>query len=355
VELTSDSNSFGFRKYRSAKMAIGVLRELLKTLDKDYIESSSFRQFEQGVPTILHEDKWILNADIEGFLDNINHKYLLENLCLPPSGIQLVKNLLNCGIIDKQIFTISEQGISQGGILSLVLANFTLNGLENVVYQSLHPLTKSKARPIQIKGTNVAYPSYLDIVRYADDFVILCRNKFILNSLVIPEVNKFLQKRGLRLSSKKTKLFRLKDGVKLKFLGYNFHYENKWKVKNKFMYNNYVGSRAIALYPDKSKVNDLIKKLKNNFKKSSNLDAYNLIAKLNPCLPGWGSYFNLGNCARYRTVIKNLVYKMCWKWAHKKHKRRGKKNCRILLFNKTKKKLSDSKNTEYSETKISKN
>jgi group II intron reverse transcriptase/maturase len=355
VELTSDFNSFGFRKYRSAKMAIGVLRELLKTLDKDYIESSSFRQIEQGVPIILHEDKWILDADIEGFFDNINHKYLLENLYLPPSGIQLVKNLLNCGIIDKQIFTISEQGVPQGGILSPVLANFTLNGLENVVYQSLHPLTKSKTRRIQIKGTNVAYPSYLDIVRYADDFVILCRNKFIFNSLVIPEVKKFLQKRGLRLSSKKTKLFRLKDGVKLKFLGYNFHYENKWKVKNKFMYSNHVGSRAIALYPDKSKVNDLIKKLKNIFKKSSNLDAYNLIAKLNPCLRGWGSYFNLGNCARYRSVIKNLVYKMCWKWAHKKHKRWGKKKIAEFYFlTKQKKKLSDSKNTEYSETKTHK-
>jgi hypothetical protein len=104
--------------------------------------------------------------------------------------------------------------------------------------------------------------------------------------LVIPEINKFLQERGLRLSPAKTKIFRLKDRIKLKFLGYNFHYENKWRVKNKFMYSNHVGSRAIALYPDKSKVNGLIKTLKQIFKKSSNLDAYNLIAKLNPCLRG---------------------------------------------------------------------
>ena len=284
VERTSDSNSFGFRKYRSAKMAIGVLRELLKTLDKDYVRTSSFKQLEQGVPIILHEDKWILDADIEGFFDNINHEYLLNNLFLPFLGIYLVKRLLTCGVIDKHIFTISESGVPQGGILSPVLANFTLNGLQNVVYKAIHPLTKSKARRIQLPGTDVAYPSYLEIVRYADDFVVLCRNKFILNSLVIPEINKFLLERGLRLSPAKTKIFRLKDGTKLKFLGYNFHYENKWRVKNKFMYSNHVGSRAIALYPDKSKVNDLIRKLKQIFKKSSNLDAYNLIAKLNPCL-----------------------------------------------------------------------
>jgi RNA-directed DNA polymerase len=332
VELTSDFNSFGFRKHKSAKMAIGVLREHLKTLDKDYVKTSSFRQSEQGVPLILHEDKWILDADIDGFFDSINHKYLLNNLFLPSSGIQLVKNLLTCGIIEKQIFIISDKGVPQGGVLSPVLANFTLNGLENVVYNSLHPLTKSKSRWIQIKGINVAYPSYLDIVRYADNFVIFCRNKFILESLVMPEITKFFKNRGLQLSPVKTKLFCLKDGVKLKFLGYNFHYENKWKVKTKFMYTNHVGSRAIALYPEKAKVNNLIKKLKHIFTKSSNLDAYNLIAKLNPCLRGWSFYFNLGNCARYRSIIKNLVYKMIWKWAYKKHKKWGKKKIAEFYF-----------------------
>lgn len=287
VELTSDFNSFGFRKYRSAKMAIGTLRELLKTLDKNYMTKSSFRQIEKRVPLILHEDKWIFDADIKGFFENIHHEYLLNNLFLSSCGIQLVKYLLASGILEGQIFTISNEGVPQGGILPPVLANFTLNGLEKV-----------------------AYPSYLDIVRYADDFVILCRNKLILKSLVIPNVNKFLKERGLRLSSEKTKLFRLKDALKLKFLGYNFHYENKWKVKNKFMYSNHANSRAIALYPEKSKVNNLINKLKHIFAKSSNLDAYNLIAKLNSILRGWSSYFNLGNCAHYRSIIKNLVYKM---------------------------------------------
>ena len=357
VELTSDFNSFGFRKHRNAKMAIGILRELLKTLNKDYINKSSFRQNEKGVPLILHEDKWILDADIEGFFDSINHEYLLNNLYLPSCGILLVKKLLTSGIIEGQIFTLSYDGVPQGGILSPVLANFTLNGLENVVYQSLHSLTKSKSRRIQIKGTNVTYPSYLDIVRYADDFVILCRNKFILESLVIPEVNKFLKERGLCLSSEKTKLFRLKDGIKLKFLGYNFHYEDKWKIKNKFMYSNHVNSRAIVLYPEKSKVNDLIKDLKHIFAKSSNLDAYNLIAQLNSRFRGWSFYFNLGNCAHYRNIIKNLVYKMVWKWAHKKHRRWGKKKIAEFYFltkqsrtkiHKKKEKFQKTKNLKWS-------
>lgn len=117
------------------------------------------------------------------------------------------------------------------------------------------------------------------------------------------------------------------------------------------MYSNHVGSRAIALYPDKSKVNDLIRKLKKIFQKSSNLDAYNLIAKLNSCLRGWGSYFNLGNCARYRSLIKNLVYKMCWEWANRKHKTWGKNKIAEFYFlikqkNKNKK-TSESKNSKH--------
>lgn len=115
-------------------------------------------------------------------------------------------------------------------------------------------------------------------------------------------------------------------------MGYNFHYENKWKAKNKFMYSNHINFRAIALYPEKSKVNNLIKNLKNIFARYSNLDAYNLIAKLNPRLRDWSSYFNLGNCAHYRNIVKNVVYKMCWSWAHKKHKRWGKKKIAEFYF-----------------------
>ena len=175
----------------------------------------------------MHEYKWILDADVEGFFDNINHEYLLNNLFLPFSGIYLVKRLLSCGVVDKHIFSTSESGVPQGGILSPVLANFTLNGLQDVVYKAIHSLTKSKARRIPLP---------------------------------------------------KTKIFRLKDEIKLKFLGYN------------------------------------------------------LIAKINSYLRGWGYYFNLGNCAKYRSLTKNLVYKMCRKWVHKRHKRWGKRKLQDFIF-----------------------
>lgn len=258
VELTSDFNSFGFRKYRNAKIAIGVLRGLLKTMNKNYIKIPSQKQREKNVSSILHEDKWILDADIENFFSNIHNKYLLNNLFLPSVGEFLVKSVLYSGIIDKLIFINSIDNILQGGVFSTILINFSLNGLEKVVYKSIHYLIKSKSRCIVVKGQNASYFFYLDIVRYADNFVVLCRNKYILETLVLPNLRLFLKERGLQLSQKKIKLFRLKDGIKLKFLGYIFHYENKWKIKNKIMYSNYSGSKHIALYPDKFYVNIII-------------------------------------------------------------------------------------------------
>lgn len=332
VEFTSDSNSFGFRKYKSAKMAIGVLKELLKTLDKNYIKPSFFVQSPQEVPTIPHEDKWILDENIRGFFENTNLRYLFDNLFLPVLGIFLVKNLLAANVTNKHVSVVSKNKTQQTRILLPTLINFTLNGLQNIVYQAIHLSTKSKSKQIKSLGTNIVYFSDLNIVRYLDNFVVLSRSKFVLKSLIIPKINKFLQERGLRLSSKEIKLFRLKDKVKLKFLGYIFHYEDKWKLKNKFTYTSHVKSRAIALYPNKSGLNNLIKKFKQTFKKSSNLDGYNLIKKLNPCLQAWGSYFNLENCARYRSLFKNLVYKMCWKWAQKKHKKWGKKKIAEFYF-----------------------
>jgi RNA-directed DNA polymerase len=134
---------------------------------------------------------------MEGFFDNINYEYLFKNLFLPSVVIDLVKSLLRCGMLYKHIFIILNSGVSHGGILFLVIVNFTLNGIEDVVYKVIYFFTKLKARRIQILCTDVVYPFYLEIVRYADDFLVLCRSKFILKSLIIPEINKFLHKRGL--------------------------------------------------------------------------------------------------------------------------------------------------------------
>ena len=88
-------------------------------------------------------------------------------------------------------------------------------------------------------------------------------------------------------------------------------------------YNEKTGLGGIALYPNKLKVIKFINKIKFIVKKSNNFNAYNLIAKLNPILRGWSNYFNLANSSFYWNTVRNAMYRLAWKWAHRKHKRWG--------------------------------
>ena len=215
------------------------------------------------------------------------------------------------------------------GIISSTLANFTLNGLEKAINDSLTPLTRSKEKQIVIKlkdGSKTRIVSGLTYIRYADDFVVLARNNYIIKDLVKPTINNFLQERGLTLSSEKTKIFSILDlNAELNFLGYTFKYQMKWRINKRMFFENHSSSRGIALYPNKNKVLSFIKKIKSIFQSSHNSSAYSLIAKLNFVIRRWSNYFNLRNSSRYRDIARNAIYHLVWKWAYNKYKRWGKK------------------------------
>nr|YP_008475173.1 hypothetical protein [Candida labiduridarum]AGS44482.1 hypothetical protein [Candida labiduridarum] len=329
VEMTGEKHSYGFRPNRSTKNAIAYLRAQLKTMDTKLRSNISDANLNNNIVKQMCEDKWILDADIKGFFDNINNNWLIDNLFLNNKLKYIIKSWLNSGVIDNSVFHKTESGTPQGGIISPTLANFTLNGLEDVINKALYPITKSKEQRIVIKlpdNTKTRIPYGLAYVRYADDFVVIARSKYIIDNLVLPAIKAFLLERGLSLNYDKTKLFRLKDNSKqLDFLGYTFKYQDKWRHDKHVFYTNHAGARGIALYPNKLKVLAYIDKIRRIFYKSQNWDAYNLIAKLNPIIRGWSNYYNMGNSSRYRSLVRNAIYNLVWKWAHRKHRRWGKK------------------------------
>lgn len=145
--------------------------------------------------------------------------------------LKFVKAWLESGSLDKGEFTESEEGTPQGGVISPILANFTLNGLEIAIMDSIKPLTKSKERRLVVTlpdGTKTRFASALAYARYADDFVVLARSSYLIEKFVQPAIVDFLATRGLSLSKEKTKVFRLVDqGAQLDFLGYTFKYQPK--------------------------------------------------------------------------------------------------------------------------------
>lgn len=351
VEITSDEHSYGFRPYRSAKHAVAYLRSQLKTLDMNkIIRNTSSSNVDNEMYALLPERKVILDADIKGLFDNISHDWLLTNLFLSPKLLPIIKEWLTSGAMDKQIYQETTTGTPQGGIISPTLANFTLNGLEKEVMASINPLTKNKEKRITVTlkdGTKTRIATSISYVRYADDFVILARSKHIINNYVQPKVNEFLLERGLSLSKEKTKIFRLTDkNTQLDYLGYTLKYQDKWRINKHVFYSHHAGSRGIALYPNKNKVIKFIDRLKEKFKESQNLDAYNLIATLNPMIRGWSNYYNMGNSSHYRDTVRNALYHLVWKWASHKHKRWGKRAIANTYFL-AKQTVANRKNPEY--------
>jgi hypothetical protein len=119
--------------------------------------------------------------------------------------------------------------------------------------------------------------------------------------------------------------------MELNFLGYTIKYRDNWSKKFSF-FKDRIGQPGIALYPQKDKVKNIINKLRLVFKKNLNLSAYELIAKLNPIIRAWSSYFNMGESYAYRGYVRYALYKLIWNWAYKKHPRWGKRKIAKFYF-----------------------
>jgi len=358
VELTSDENSYGFRPNRDCKMAIGALRADLITRDMEKVRKSRLRldlindslstveipEPSNKIYTKAPEDKIILDANIKGFFDNINHKWIMDNVFLHKDLKLFLFSWLKAKILDKGKILDPITGTPQGGIISPTLANMTLNGLEEVVLKSIWPITKSKDQTTWTKtkdGKILRFVLGVKYYRYADDFVVLARSKYIMNNYIKPAIEKFLQERGLWLSTQKTRTFKLRDpGVQLDFLGYTFKYSHKWSAKRS-MSKNYIGKRAIILYPNRNKLRNVIRRIKRVFKSSQNLSAAELINELNPIIGGWARYFNMENSSRYRVYFQNALYVLCWRWVRNKHPFASKGTLAHMYFLRCKNKKSD--------------
>ena len=237
--------SYGFRPGRSPHDAIGKIYRIAR-------------------PNMTM--KWVVDADIKGCFDNINHDKLLELIGNFPYR-HLIKSWLKAGYIDNNTFGPQETGTPQGGIISPLLANITLHGMEEalgVKYNNRGQLANSKRC----------------VVRYADDFVIFC--KTLEDALASrDEINSWLYTRGLKLSDEKTKIVHITEGFD--FLGFNIR---QYKVKNtKTGYKLLIKPSKDFLKKTRSDIREVF--LNHNGKKVDHL-----IGKINPIIRGKANYMN---------------------------------------------------------------
>ncbi len=263
AETTGDPNSYGFRIERSTADAMG---QLFVCLSKKV------------------SAQWVLEADIKGCFDHINHDWLIAHV---PTDKEILQKWLKAGVIHKGQLQATDAGTPQGGIISPTLANMVLDGLESQLKQHLG-VTKAKKLKI-------------NVVRYADDFVITGSSKEMLENEIRPWVEQFLAVRGLQLSLDKTRVVHIDEGFD--FLGWNFRkYGGKLLIK-----------------PSKKNVKAFYRKVKEVISTSKTARQQDLIRQLNPLLRGWALYHQPVVAKKAYSRMDNSIFHALWRWAKRRH------------------------------------
>jgi RNA-directed DNA polymerase len=261
AETLADPNSYGFRKKRSVADAIG---QCFVSLSKGY------------------SPQWIWEADIRACFDQLSHDWLLANI---PMNKRILRDWLKCGYLEKDAFFDTEAGTPQGGIISPLLANMALDGLEAAV-RAVVPKRGAKVNP----------------VRYADDFIITGASPTLLKEKVIPAVTAFLAERGLTLAEEKTHLCHINDGFD--FLGVNIRkYDQKLLIK-----------------PASKKVRDFLLELKGFIKRCVALPTDTFIRQLNSKLRGWAQSYRQVVSKKVFCRVDQCVYQYLRKWMRHRHR-----------------------------------
>jgi RNA-directed DNA polymerase len=268
-EATADKVSFGFRKKRSTHDAAAHISLYLKS---------------------KNAAQWILEGDIKGCFDNISHQWMLDNI---PMNKRTLKQFLEAGFVYQKKLFPTEKGSPQGGIISPILANMTLDGIERKIKE------KYWRNP---KGTiHLRYNKHkVNYTRYADDFIVAAESKEIL--LDIKQIiTEHLKQRGLTLSEEKTLITQIHHGFD--FLGWNFRkYNGTLRVK-----------------PTKTSRKNAADRIRDTIKKYPTAKQEMVIWRLNPIITGWATYHRHVAAKDIFSTLDHITFWALWNWAKRRH------------------------------------
>lgn len=305
-EAQFEPNSYGFRPGRSCHDAIQAIFQAIK-----------------------FKHAYVLDADIKGCFDNIDHQALLDKLSTRPKLRKLIRIWLKAGIMDNGSVEESESGTPQGSGLSPLLANIALHGMEydtkQHVKKDLLQYSKNKSNAKHKREGN--YMKSISIVRYADDFVVLHESKEII--LKAKEfISDWLRKVGLALKPEKTRLGHTlykTENVEpgFNFLGFNIR---------QFKCNDRVKGYKLIISPGREAIKKHSDRLKAEVRNHRGADQITLIKILNPIIRGWCNYYRYVVSCKTFSRLNDMKFWKVWGWACFKHNRRSKKWIREKYF-----------------------
>jgi RNA-directed DNA polymerase len=272
-----EANSYGFRPGRGCQDAIAKVYLICRP--------DGWKQ-------------WILDADIQGAFDNINHDFLLRTIGQAP-GRELLRQWLKAGVMENGVFHETPLGTPQGGVISPLLLNIALHGME----AALGVQTTATGRT---KGKRA-------VVRYADDEVVFCESKEDAHRAE-EELSVWLAERGLSLSEEKTRIVHLAEGFN--FLGFNVRVY--WLPRT-----TRTGCKRL-IRPSKKSVQAVRKKLREAWLSLKGHNIHAVLYRLNPIIRGWANYFRTGVSSRVFHKLDHWMYLRAVRYAQRTHPTKSK-------------------------------
>lgn len=272
AETLADPNSYGFRPYRGCADAIA---QCFITLAK------------KASPV------WVLEADIKACFDEISHEWMIEHI---PMDKEILTKWLAAGYVEDGKLYPTGRGTPQGGIASPTLANMVLDGLERTARSVMPERDRRYGRDIRSK---------INVIRYADDFIVTGYSKELLEERVKPAVIEFLSERGLSLSEEKTLITRIDHGFD--FLGQNVR---KYKGK-------------LLIKPSKKNIRAFLSTISETFRKHRGSKAEALIRDLNSKIRGWANYHKHVVSSDIFGYVDDYIRNELWRWMRRRHGNKG--------------------------------
>ena len=183
---------------------------------------------------------------------------------------------MDAGVICKEEYEFSETGVPQGGIISPLIANYVLNGLEKIAFENCK-------WSISIDGE--FKENRRGLIRYANVFVIIVNDERNID-IIEANIQNFLSDRGLTLNKDKSKIVKFDRNNSFEFLGFTFLYVKKTRLSAITNRRDITHKEKVLVYPSRSKVIEFKRRLKKVIASSQNLTPYELINILNPMLSG---------------------------------------------------------------------
>lgn len=287
-EARFEANSYGFRPGRSCHDAINAI-----------------------CASVNQQAKWCYDADIAKCFDRIAHEPLLAKVQTSPTLRRQLRAWLLAGVMDHGELFPTEAGTPQGGCISPLLANIALHGMEDDLRTHCRTLSDREPR----------------LIRYADDFVVLHKDK-----AVVEECQRFttgwLKQMGLSPKPSKTRvthtLERGEHEPGFDFLGFHIQQFPIGKTRSGKRKNGSLLGFKTRIKPSSAAVKKHVEKLRETLRKNRSVDQALLITLLAPIIVGWCNYFAIYACAETFRKLSGVLFCMLRAWALRRHPKQGK-------------------------------